>query len=99
TNPEHTDDYGGEDGATDRNRYVDPPIHVTIPGFHLNAPFCYLPNHSQTVLDVEDSGHLARAHFGNLAVRCAVDNSEEHRSAVLHDDVDGIAPDRLHAGE
>jgi hypothetical protein len=30
----------------------------------------------------------SRAQFRKLAVRCAVEDAEQHRSAVLHDDVD-----------
>src|SRR5688500_12300534 len=61
------------------------------------APF--LTRHSQTVLHLEHSGHLARTHFCNLPIRRAVDDSEQHRSAILDYAVDRLGPDRLHARE
>jgi len=43
-------------------------------------------SHAQTVLHLEDPSDFARADFGDLAVRWDIDDSEQHRSAVFHDD-------------
>jgi hypothetical protein len=44
-----------------------------------------LPSRDEAVLHLDDTAHLARAEFCNLAVRCAVDDAEQQRSTVLHD--------------
>jgi hypothetical protein len=42
-----------------------------------------LPSLDEAVLHLEHAAHLARADFCNLAIRCAVDDAEQHRSAVF----------------
>ena len=56
-------------------------------------------SHAQTVLHLEDPSDFARADLGDLAVRWVIDDSEQHRSAVLHDCVDWVDAHRLHAGK
>src|ERR687898_892934 len=58
-----------------------------------------LPSRNETVLHVEHATDLTCADFGNLAIRRAVDDAEQHRSAALYDDVNWVAADRLHARE
>ena len=55
-------------------------------GLGLSFGSCFLrcTSHGQIVVHLEDSGHLACTHFCNLTVRCTVDDSQEHRSAVLN---------------
>src|SRR5687767_814361 len=53
--------------------------------------------HAEGVFDLEYAAHFARTHFGQPAVHFVVDDAEQHRPAVPHDDVNRIAPDRLHA--
>src|SRR6202008_2941993 len=55
-----------------------------------------LPGHREIVLHLEDAVHAACPNLGDLAIRCAVDDAEEHRAAVLDDDVNGIDTDGLH---
>jgi hypothetical protein len=65
----------------------------------LHGSFFRLPGHDQGVLDLEDARHLASPYFCELPVTRVVDNPQQHGSPVLHDDVDGISADWLHAGE
>ena len=58
-----------------------------------------LPLGDQVVFHRKHTAHFARPHLGNLAVRGAVDHAKQHRATVLHDDVDRIAANGLHAWE
>src|SRR5882762_5254740 len=53
----------------------------------------------ELVLDAKRSRHGTRAHAGDRLVAHVVDHAEERDRAVLHDDVQGVVTDRLHAGK
>src|SRR5262245_27688493 len=53
----------------------------------------------ELILDTERSRNLARPQSGDGLVALVVHDAEQHRSPVLHDDVNGIVARRLHTGK
>src|SRR5437879_5796187 len=53
----------------------------------------------ELVFDAKRSRHPARPHAGDGLVALRVHHAEQYDPAVLHDDVDGVVADWLHAGE